>query len=88
MSSLSIYDGTRRFTVNNHQKRDEREFEMLDGRNARRKDLEGLARKLLENEERLEKELASKYPDAATIKRLKRIIAQMEKYRDPNVKLR
>lgn len=82
------YETTRGFVVNNHQSRDAREFEALDGRSAHRKDMEGLARKLLESEERLAKELASKYPDAGTIGRLRHIIAQLEKYRDPNVKLR
>lgn len=83
------YENTSRgFVVNNEPNVDRYQYEALNGRAEHKRELNGLARKLLENEERLEKELASKYPDAATIERLKRIIAQMEKYRDPNVKLR
>lgn len=65
-----------------------RERELINGRSAHDEDLAGLAKKLLQNEELLRKELASRYPDATVIARLQRIIAKMEKYRDPNLKAR
>lgn len=62
--------------------------EMLSSRVQHKADLRGLAYKLLENEDLLKKELAKQNPNTKRIERLREIIAQMEKYRDPNVKLR
>lgn len=83
------YEGpSRGFFVNNTPNIDRHQFEALNGRAEHKRELNGLAHKLLESEARLKQEKESKYPDAKLIARLEQIIANLEKYRDPNVKLR
>lgn len=83
------YENTSRgFVVNNEPNVDRYQYEALNGRAEHKRELNGLARKVLESEARLKKEKESKYPDPELIARLERIIAGLEKYRDPNVKLR
>ena len=79
---------SRGFVVNNEPNVDRYQFESLRGRAEHKRDLEGLAQKLLATEVRLKKEKNSKYPDTKLIARLEQIIANLEKYRDPNLKLR